>query len=392
VIPARFVGITRMVASVVATTFALTIAAGCAQPTRRNVATDGRYVMGTVLEIELHDTAGDRVALDGALEAAFARAVRLDQLMSRFDPESDVSRLNARAGGGAVQVDDSVREILERSRVASFDTHGAFDVTVGPIIALWTRAAHEGRVPGVAERQQAVSNVGAERIQIDPDGGVALSRPGMSIDLGGVAKGFALDRIATELARAGVANGLLSFGQSSVRALGVPPDAPAWRLLLRDPVRDFAGFVSLRDCALSVSSSLEPSSEIAGVRYGHVVDPRTGDALTSRRQAAVVAKSATTAEVLSTALLVLDEAEARAVVAQHGAEAYVVDEAGRSWRTPGFTRETAFEETAFERDLRSLASERAVERGCWLTTANAFPRSSCRAVYRSFLSRFGAVG
>ena len=129
----------------------------------------------------------------------------------------------------------------------------------------------------------------------------------MSVDLGGIAKGFALDRIAAHWRREarGDVDALLSFGQSSVWALGTAPGDVGWRLALRDADGELTGTVTLRDQAFSVSSSLGQWTEIGGRRYGHVIDPRTGLPLELGAQAAVLAPNATTAEVLSTALLVL---------------------------------------------------------------------------------------
>jgi len=234
---------------------ALTCASACASaPPAPVPVSDGRYVMGTVLEVEL--VADEPALARRGLEQAFAEATALDGLLSRFEPASEVSRLNDGAGGEPIAVDPRVREILVRAQRGAAATDGAFDVTVGPVVDAWIRAAELDRPPDERERDRAIARVGASRIRIAEDGRVALE-PGMSIDLGGLAKGFALDRIAADLRRAGISSGFLSFGQSSVQALGQPPGAPAWRLLLRAPAGGFAGTLALRDRALSVSSSLE---------------------------------------------------------------------------------------------------------------------------------------
>jgi thiamine biosynthesis lipoprotein len=139
---------------------------------------------------------------------------------------------------------------------------------------------------------------------------------------------------------------LLSFGQSSAWALGSPPGAPRWRLLLRAPSGEWAGVVELRDQAMSISSSLGQWSEIEGRRYGHVMDPRTGHPLEHGLEAAVVAPDATRAEVLSTALLVLGEEEGLALLeALDGCEGMLVDELGGVAMTSGWLKATRFVET-----------------------------------------------
>ena len=304
---------------------------------------DGRYRMGTVLELTLVAPAGGAARARETLERGFATVAELDGLLSRFDPDSDVSRLNAQAGRGLQPVDPRTSELLDFCGLAATLTRGSFDVTVGPLVGLWTTAAAADRLPDERELSAALRLVGAGRIRVESDGRAGLEVEGMAIDLGGVAKGFALDIVAGELREAGLDRALLSFGRSSVWGLGAPPDAAGWRLLLEAPNGGYSGVVELRDRALSVSSSLGQWSEIAGRRYGHIVDPRSGRPLDRGKQAAVVARSAALAEVLSTALLVLPEAEGLAIVELQEAEARVVDEQGRARQSSGWQEVTHFE-------------------------------------------------
>jgi thiamine biosynthesis lipoprotein len=298
---------------------------------------DGRLVMATTLEVALVVPAGDRERARVQVERALASAESLEAVASRWLAESDVSELSRRAGRGAVPVHPRLHALLARAEDARRITNGAFDVTVGPLVELWAGAALRGELPAEDAIRAARLRAGRE-VELFPDGTAALPEPGMSVDLDGVAKGFALDEIAAALREAGLARGLVSFGESSVWALGAPPDAPRWRLAIRDDAGRVVGAVALADQALSVSSSLGSRSEIAGRRYGHVIDPRTGLALSEGRLAVVVAPDATLADVLSTALLVLSEEEGRRVVDAQGAEARVVGERGSGWQSPGFAR------------------------------------------------------
>lgn len=302
---------------------------------------DGRYAMGTVLEVTLY---GPEIAvLEPLRDRIFARAEQLDGLLSRHREDSDVGRLNA-AGGAWVAVAPEVAGLLRASIGHATRTHGSFDVTVGPLVSLWTRAAEADRMPSDADVAGARERVGAARIRVAPDDARVSLEPGASVDLGGIAKGYALDRMLPLLRDAGVTSALLSFGQSSVWAVGAPPDGPGWRLLARAPEGGFAGIVVLRDRALSVSGSLGQWSEIEGQRFGHVLDPRSGWPLRRRREAIVVAPEAELAEVLSKALLVLGEQEGIALVAEApDCEALLLDADGRRWSTPGWLRATAFE-------------------------------------------------
>lgn len=315
-------------------------AAPAAAPT--SCTTDGRYVMGTVLQLEV--CAADDELVGEALASSFATAAHLDALLTTYSGTSPTNRLNARAGAGATVLPPEVVEVLALSREYAVLTGGTFDVTVGPLIALWREAGERGAPPSPAMLAQARARVGSERIVLGGDGRwAALSAGGMAVDFGGIGKGYALDRIAARLEAAGVASGLLDFGRSSIRALGGPPDSPGWRLLLRHPSRGAIGVVTLRDRAMSISGSLAQGPEIAGRRYGHVIDPRTGRPLERDLLAAVVAPSAASAEALSKALLLLGEEDGIALLGDlAGVEALLADADGSSWATPGWADAVAF--------------------------------------------------
>jgi thiamine biosynthesis lipoprotein len=241
-------------------------------------------------------------------------------------------------------VDPALADLLAVSLRHTVATRGSFDVSVAPLVALWKQAGLRNALPSAREISEARSRIGATRIAILPDGRVALPA-GMAIDLAGIAKGFALDRALPILRAASVSNALLELGQSSTWALGAPSGSPeGWRLLARAPEGGFAGVLTLRDRALSVSGSLGQSTEIAGRRFGHVIDPRSGRPLERRRQALVVAQDAAQAEALSKALLVLGEVQGLEVVAsQPGCEGLLLDEGGARFATPGWQAATRYE-------------------------------------------------
>ncbi len=302
---------------------------------------DGRPAMGTILEITLH--ARETALARETLAELFALAARLDASMTLYDPGSDLSRLNGAAGRGPVLVDPELAQILDASVGYSRLTRGSFDVTVRPLVALWTRAGETGAPPSAGELERARALVGAHQIRVEASG-VSLAREGASVDLGGIAKGWALDRMLPILRERGVANALLDFGQSSLWALGAPPGAAGWRLLVRGPGDGALGVLTLSDQALSVSGSFGQWVEIGGRRYGHVLDPRSGLPLERRRQALVVAPNAALAEALSKALLILGETEGVALIAaQPGCEGWLIDADGGSWQTPGWRGAVRFE-------------------------------------------------
>jgi thiamine biosynthesis lipoprotein len=303
---------------------------------------DGRPAMGTILEITLY--AREAPAARATLAELFALAARLDAAMTLYDPNSELSKLNRAAGRGPVAVDPELARLLSAAVGYSRLTRGSFDVTVGPLVALWKRAGETGVAPSAGEIARARARVGAGQIQVD-GASVALAQEDVSVDLGGIAKGWALDQMLPLLRANRIEHALLDFGQSSVWALGAPPGAAGWRLLARGPDETASlGVITLSDQALSVSGSLGQSALIGGRRYGHVLDPRSGMPQKRRRQALVVAPDATLAEALSKGLLILGEVDGIALVAaQPGCHAVLVDADGGSWETPGWRDAVRFE-------------------------------------------------
>jgi len=308
---------------------------------RSDCAVDGRYVMGTILQIELcADDAGARTV---AIDAAFATARHIEDVLTTFSDESPTVRLNAHAGEGPQPLPPEVVELLASSRSHHARTAGTFDVTVAPLIRLWREAGSEGREPSPDELVAARARVGSEGIALGADGSTAALAGGMAVDFGGIGKGYALDRAAGLLRASGIERALLDFGRSSVVALGGPLDAWAWRLLLEHPARGALGVIALRDRSLSVSGSLAQGAVVGGRRYGHVIDPRSGRPLERDLVAAVVAPEAELAEVLSKALLILGEEAGIALVESvQGAEALLADADGRTWSTRGWSAATSF--------------------------------------------------
>jgi thiamine biosynthesis lipoprotein len=287
--------------------------------------------MGTVLEISL--CAPERALGARWLDELFAEVARLERIFSRFDPQSDLSRVNARAGRGPVAVPPELLRISEESLALGRLSRGTFDIAVGPLVALWSAAGRSGVLPGESELERARACAGPELVRVDRAAGtLELARDCASLDLGGIAKGWTLDRLAEALRAKGVTRALLNFGGSSLAALGSPPDAARWGVLAGE-----AGELYLRDQSLSVSGSLGQTVEIAGRSYGHVVDPRTGRALTEANLAVVLAGSGTRAEVLSKALLVLGPSEGIALLESlDDAQGLIADERGERRATRGF--------------------------------------------------------
>jgi thiamine biosynthesis lipoprotein len=299
--------------------------------------------MGTVLELTL--LAPDEARGRALAEQAFATAARLEALLTNWEASSALMRLNAAAGQGPREIDPELGRVLAASKEFARRTRGAFDITVGPLVELWRTAGQRDELPSAVSRARALAAVGSDGLRVDLDAGTAeLVRPGARLELGGLAKGWALDRMAEALRAAGIRSALLSFGQSSVWAIGAPPGEAGWRLLVRTPAGGYAGIATLRDRALSVSSSLGQGIEIAGQHYGHVLDPRTGEPLRRAAQAVVLAPTAAWAEAQSKALLVLPPTEGIALLdAERDSVGLLLEADGYRHESRGWAETSRFE-------------------------------------------------
>jgi thiamine biosynthesis lipoprotein len=258
--------------------------------------------MGTILEITV--VSRDETEARAVIERCYAEVARLEMIFTTWREDGELARLNARAGKGPQKASPELIGILLDARGFARDTGGTFDVTVGPLVEMWRSAGERGVLPSDSEVAAARSRVGIERLRIDPaDESIALEADA-AIDVGGLAKGWTLDRIGELLRAEGATRALLDFGGSSVLALGRPARGRHWR------VRVAGGpTLKLSDVSLSVSDSFGQFVEVAGRRFGHIVDPRTGRALTRAQRSIVLARLGSTAEAWSTALAVFPPKE-----------------------------------------------------------------------------------
>lgn len=298
--------------------------------------------MGTTATVRA--CGADAAALPGAVTAALDELDRVDRLLSQYRRDSPLSRLNREAGSGPVMVDRELLDVLAVCLRWSRESDGAFDVTVGPLMKAWGFFRDEGRVPSEPDLARARAAVGYRHVVLDRDAGtVSFDRPGVELDLGGIGKGYAVDRAVEQLRRRGVGSALVNLGGSSVYGLGSPPGALAWEVAIQDPVdpgkRALA--VSLRDRALSVSGSYSRYFEQDGVVYSHIMDPRTGRPVRGVLSVAVLSASATDGDALDDVLFVQGLSRARAFVARLPPEAaasvyYFLPQAGTGWRLECF--------------------------------------------------------
>jgi thiamine biosynthesis lipoprotein len=301
----------------------------------------GRYEfrqteMGVPFRIVLY--AASPNAAQGASAAAFKRIQQLNDVMTDYDSDSELSRLSQTSGQDqAVAVSPDLWAVLARAQELAQRSQGAFDVTVGPYVNLWRFARREGKLPDPARLAKARLAVGYDKMQLDPaHRTVKLLVPNMRLDLGGIAKGYAVDQALKVLGRLGIASALVSGG-GDMAVSAPPPGKEGWRIEL--PPLDTsnappARFVSLSHAGISTSGDLFQRLEINGVRYSHIVDPRTGLGLTDHSLVTVIAPDDFTADGLTKVMSVLDPKAARKFIAN------TPNVAARIVRRPGDKIET----------------------------------------------------
>jgi thiamine biosynthesis lipoprotein len=276
-----------------------------------------RAAMACRFEITLPAELQDR--LDTA-RAALGTIDELEQQLTIFSDSSELSFVNREADTGPVMVEERLFHLLWECQRLHALTGGAFDITSTPLSRVWGFLKREGRLPTTDEIAGAMACVGMQHVALDPTARtVRFDRPGMSLNLGSIGKGYALDRVGAQMREAGVPTALFSAGASSVLAVGGGADGSGFLVGLRDPFdhERRLGTVRLRDAALGVSGAGEQSFVVDGKRYGHILDARTGWPVVDRAYVAVVAPTAALADALATACFVGGRPTAEACVAQH---------------------------------------------------------------------------
>ena len=260
----------------------------------------------------------------------------LESMLTVYRRDSEISLLNERAAAEAVAVSDSVLALIELCLLLFKSTDGAFDATAGPLADLWSQARRSGAVPPTEAIAAALTVVGSQLLRLDGKRQqVRFLRPGVSLNFGGIGKGFALEAASRYLKLAGAENFLFHGGRSSVLACGCRASGSGeepWQVGLVDPLRpsERLAEIILRDCALSTSGSQAQSFQYQGRRYGHILDPRSGQpADAGILSATVLHPDAAWADALSTALYVLGPKRAMAYCKAHPEMAAILIVPGR---------------------------------------------------------------
>jgi thiamine biosynthesis lipoprotein len=272
-----------------------------------------RYLMGTSMQVAAFG--GDATLRRAAIEEAFGALHEVDRLMSNYRNDSELAHVNAAAARGPVAVSAPLLSVLDAARRLSVDSRGAFDVTVGPLVKLWGFFDKKPHVPTASELAAVRPLVDYRNILIDTrERTVRFTRPGVEIDLGGIAKGFAVELAANVLRRHGL-SGFVDAGGNQYM-LGTQPGKRVWTVGIKDPIQgsQLLGEVDVGEGAVSTSADSSNFLIAGDRRYGHILDPRSLQPSTAALSVTIVSTDATLGDAMSKAAFILGPKDGLALI------------------------------------------------------------------------------
>ena len=280
-----------------------------------------QMIMGTTVEITVIP------ANEEAVREAFLAIKKVDKLMSLYQPDSEVSLLNEQ---GENQLSPETIQVIQQAIKFAEMTEGAFDITCRPLINLWKKAKKEQKIPSPEEIEQARKLVDYRKIILKGNL-VKLPEPGMKIDLGGIAKGYAVDRAIQVLKIRGVRRALINAG-GDLYVLGTPGWGKKWTVGIQDPrhLDKVLTAIKVSNCGIASSGDYRRYFILEGRRFSHIVDPRTGQTVQEvPMSVTIIAPDATTADALATGVFVLGPGEGISLIESlPGVEGLIISEVG----------------------------------------------------------------
>ncbi len=282
--------------------------------------------MGTMFFITLY--ASNNIIASEAAEAAFTRVARLEEVLSDYQADSELSLLREAPAGKPVTVSFDLFQVMQKAQELSHLSSGAFDATIGPYVRLWRFSRKRKELPSASELSAAKEAVGYRHLDLNPQKQeLTLRVPNMRLDVGGIAKGYAADAALEVLRNRGLDRALVA-ASGDIAIGNPPPGEPGWRIAVSgidSPTNALPKHLCLSNAGVSTSGDVEQFIEIGGVRYAHIVSPWTGLGLTNRIQATLVSRNATTTDALATAVCILGVHDGMRMIRQApGTEAFVI--------------------------------------------------------------------
>ncbi|MBI2470753.1 MAG: FAD:protein FMN transferase [Planctomycetes bacterium] len=269
-----------------------------------------RMIMGTFAEVSIYSN--DEKTAGKAIEESLDEIERMDRIMSNYKKDSELSRLNKKAGKSPVPCIGELLDVIERSQYYSELSGGAFDITVSPIVALWGFFREKGHVPPDKEIEKVLPAVSYKNLVINKSNDpkkpatVFFKNTQTQIELGAIGKGYAVDKALEIIRKFGINNACINLG-GNIYVLGVPPGKNAWKIGVQHPRNrdEILGYLELKDEATATSGDYERFFEFNGKRYSHIINPRTGRPISGTIATTIVAPTGTEVDALSTIVFVL---------------------------------------------------------------------------------------
>lgn len=261
--------------------------------------------MGTLFRVTVFAT--DLPKAHRVIQEAFAKTSEIEKIATDYDPTSELNLLSDAPTGTPVEVSETLFDLLTQAHQIATATDGAYDPTLGSVTQLWRESRRTQRLPDPALLEKARASSGYHALILDPvKRTVTLTKPGLRLDLGGIAKGYAADLIHDHIAAAGMPQVLVAAG-GDLRLGDAPPEKDGWEVGLRTFALTPTGTMTLKNCAVSTSGDLHQHISIAGIRYSHIIDPKTGLGFTEQKAATVIAATASLTDPLATAACIHSE-------------------------------------------------------------------------------------
>ena len=301
-----------------------------------HVVKRGQMHMGTL--VFLTAVASDEQLAQDAIERGFAEIHRLEQILSTWIPDSELSRINAAAGQRAIEAGPETMELLEHSLEMAKLTEGGFNIAVGPAVEAWN-VSREGRIPIRAELDAARPLMDLSAVQIDKEAGtVYLARSGMRLDIGGIGKGYAADFAARVMREAGASAGVVAIS-GDIKTFGRLPDGQRFVFGIQHPRKENGitiGQLRLEDEAVSTAGDYQRYFEKDGIRYHHILDPQTLQPAWLSQSVTIVAKTGVLSDGLDTGIFVMGPERGMALIERlPGVEGVIVGADGTIFVSSG---------------------------------------------------------
>lgn len=296
------------------------------------------YIFGTLVSLKLYEPVPDSV-----FQTVFDDLRDVDNRMTVKGITSELISVNQAAGKKPVVVSEDTYHVIEVAMKFAEESAGAFDITIYPVVALWGIGTDQARVPSQSEITAGLKNVGYQDLILDPAAhSVFLKRPGMGLDLGGIAKGYAADRTAEKLKSLGVERGIINLG-GNIFALGSKMEGSAWKIGIQNPVStrgEYIGIVDVVNQTVVTSGIYERFFEKDGKRYHHILNTKTGYPVDNELAGvSILTSSSIDADALSTTLFVLGTEKALEFIKNKpGVDALFITRDKTVRMTPGFKK------------------------------------------------------